>query len=58
MDVLIALMPVSVMAVVQFGIKSLVMILLGITSAVLFEFLYQRFTGLHCLEGLELQSLS
>ena len=44
-DVLIALMPVSVMAVVQFGIKSLVMILLGITSAVLFEFLYQRFTG-------------
>ena len=45
MDVLIALMPVSVMAVVQFGIKSLVMILLGITSAVLFEFLYQRFKG-------------
>ena len=45
MDVLIALLPVSVMAVVQFGIKSLVMMLLGITSAVLFEFLYQRFTG-------------
>ncbi len=44
-DVLIALMPVSVMAVVQFGIKSLVMILLGITSAVLFELLYQKFTG-------------
>ena len=43
-DVLIALLPVSVMAVVQFGIKSLVMMLLGITSAVLFEFLYQRFT--------------
>ena len=44
-DVLIALMPVSVMAVVQFGIKSLVMMLLGITSAVLFEFLYQRIRG-------------
>jgi len=44
-DVLIALLPVSVMAVVQFGIKSLVMILLGITSAVLFEFLYQKLMG-------------
>ncbi|MCR3956252.1 MAG: RnfABCDGE type electron transport complex subunit D [Gudongella sp.] len=44
-DVLIALLPVSVMAVVQFGIKSLVMMLLGITSAVLFEFLYQRIRG-------------
>lgn len=41
-DVLIALMPVSVMAVVNFGIRSLIMIILGIVSAVFFEYAYQK----------------
>jgi Na+-translocating ferredoxin:NAD+ oxidoreductase subunit D len=41
-DVLIALMPVSVMAVVHFGIKSLIMMILGVASAVFFEYAYQR----------------
>lgn len=41
-DVLIALLPVSIMAVVNFGIKSLIMIVLGISSAVIFEYLYQK----------------
>jgi len=41
-DVLIALIPISIMAVIQFAIKSLFMILLGISSAVVFEYLYQR----------------
>lgn len=41
-DVLIALIPVSVMAVVSFGIRSLIMIILGIASAVIFEYAYQK----------------
>ena len=44
-DVLIALIPVSIMAIVNFGIKSLFMIILGIGSAVLFEYLTQKFLG-------------
>lgn len=41
-DVLIALAPVSVMAIVYFGIRSLLMIVLGIGSAVFFEYFYQK----------------
>lgn len=41
-DVLIALIPVSVMAIVYFGVRSLLMIVLGITSAVFFEYAYQK----------------
>lgn len=41
-DVLIALMPVSVMAVVSFGIRSLLMLVLGVASAVFFEYVYQK----------------
>lgn len=44
-DVLIALIPVSIMAIVNFGIKSLFMILLGIGSAIFFEFLVQKIQG-------------
>ncbi len=44
-DVLIALIPVSIMAVVHFGSYSLVMILTGIVSAMLFEGLFQKATG-------------
>lgn len=44
-DVLIALIPVSIMAIVKFGYRSAIMILLGIASAVLFEYLYQKITG-------------
>ncbi len=41
-DVLIALIPVSAMAIVYFGIRSLHMIILGIGSAVFFEYFYQK----------------
>lgn len=41
-DVLIALIPVSVMAVVSFGLRSLIMIVLGIVSAVFFEYAWQK----------------
>lgn len=43
-DVLIALVPVSGMAVVQFGWRAILFIVSGIGSAVLFEYLFQRFT--------------
>ncbi len=43
-DVLLALIPVSVMAVVHFGWRSLLMMVCGVGSAVLFEYLYQKFT--------------
>ncbi|MDY6065734.1 MAG: RnfABCDGE type electron transport complex subunit D [Finegoldia sp.] len=42
LDVIIALIPVSIMAVVKFGYRSLILILTGIISSVLFEYLYQR----------------
>lgn len=42
MDVLIALIPVSIMAVIKFGYFSIFMIVVGIASAVLFEYIYQR----------------
>ncbi len=41
-DVLIALMPVSLMAVWSFGIRSFLMLTLGVVSAVSFEYAYQR----------------
>ncbi len=41
-DVIIALLPVNVMAVVNFGPKALLMILSGLVSAVTFEFLFQK----------------
>lgn len=43
-DVLIALIPVSAMAIVKFGIRSLWMILIGILSSIIFEYLYQKLT--------------
>lgn len=43
-DVLIALIPVSIMAVVNFGLRSLWIILIGISSSVVFEYIYQRLT--------------
>lgn len=43
-DMLIALVPVSVMAVVRFGWRAALFIVCGIGSAVLFEYLFQRFT--------------
>ena len=42
--VLIALLPVSIMAVVKFGIKSLAFIAVGIITAVLFEYIFQKVT--------------
>lgn len=44
-DVLIALIPVSIMAIVKFGYRSAIMIAAGIISAVLFEYLYEKMTG-------------
>lgn len=43
-DMLIALIPVSVMAVVRFGWRAALFIVCGIGSAVLFEYLFQKFT--------------
>ena len=42
LDVIIALVPVSMMAVINFGIRSLMMIVLGVASAVFFEYAYQK----------------
>lgn len=42
LDVIIALIPVSIMAVINFGIISLIMIILGISSAVFFEYAFQK----------------
>ena len=41
-DVLIALVPVSVMSIINFGYKSLVMMVVGMVSAVLFEYTFQK----------------
>ena len=41
-DVLIALVPVSVMSIINFGYKSLIMMVLGMGSAVFFEYTYQK----------------
>lgn len=41
-DVIIALLPVTIMAVVNFGLPALVRIVLGVGSAVLFELAYQK----------------
>lgn len=41
-DVLIALIPVSVMAVMNFGISSLMILIIGVVSAVFFEYAYQK----------------
>lgn len=42
LDVIIALIPVSLMAIVNFGLISLIMIILGISSAVFFEYAFQK----------------
>ncbi|NLY19846.1 MAG: RnfABCDGE type electron transport complex subunit D [Tissierellia bacterium] len=44
-DVLIALIPVSIMAIVNFGFTSLLFIALGMGSAVLFEYGFQKLTN-------------
>jgi electron transport complex protein RnfD len=41
-DVLIALVPVSIMSVINFGYRSFLMILLGMVSAVCFEYAYEK----------------
>lgn len=41
-DVLIALIPVSILSVVKFGYFSLIIIAVGIFSAVFFEYIYQK----------------
>lgn len=43
--VIIALLPVIIMAVVRFGHMALVQVLAGLISAVLFEYIFQRLTG-------------
>lgn len=60
MDVLIALIPVCVMAVMKFGIRSLWMIIFAVVTAVLLEYLFQKLTrqpitvtdGSACVTGL------
>lgn len=44
-DVLIALIPVTIMAIINFGIPSLIRIAVGISSAVMFEYGYQSIKG-------------
>lgn len=44
LDVLIALLPVSAMAVVQFGVQAILMMVTGIASAVLLEAGFQKLT--------------
>ena len=44
-DVLIALAPVSMMAVINFGYRALMMLVLGVVSAVFFEYAYQKLTN-------------
>lgn len=43
-DVMIALIPVCVMAVVHFGFRVILMLILGMFSAVLFEYIFQKLT--------------
>lgn len=45
LDVIIALIPVVIMSVVKFGFFSLVMIISGMLSAVLFEYIFQKATN-------------
>lgn len=42
LDVIIALIPVSIMAIINFGVISLIMIILGISSAIFFEYGFQK----------------
>ena len=41
-DVIIALVPATVMGIVFFGIKALLLIAISVASSVFFEFLYQK----------------
>ena len=43
-DVIIALLPATVMGIVYFGIKALALIAISVASAVFFEYLYQKIT--------------
>lgn len=43
-DVIIALVPATVMGIVYFGLRALVLVAISIASAVFFEFLYQKLT--------------
>lgn len=43
-DVIIALLPVCIMAIINFGIKALAFMLVGIFTAVLFEYIVQKAT--------------
>lgn len=43
-DVLVALIPVSIMSVVKFGLGALLLMVTGVISAVFFEYLYQKLT--------------
>lgn len=43
-DVIIALVPATVMGVIFFGINAAILVAISIASAVIFEFLYQKFT--------------
>lgn len=44
-DVLIALIPTSLFGIYFFGIRALLVILVGVISAVLSEYIFQKFTG-------------
>ncbi len=43
-DVIIALLPATVMGIVYFGIKALALVAISVASAVFFEYLYQKLT--------------
>ena len=43
-DVIIALIPATVMGIVYFGMKALLLIAISVASSVLFEMLYQKIT--------------
>ena len=43
-DVIIALVPATVMGIVYFGMKALLLIAISVASSVLFEMLYQKIT--------------